>query len=151
MALTEGRSVGGRSESAWLADEAATVAFGARLAARLRPGMLVYLHGDLGAGKTTLARGILRALGHSGAVKSPTYTLLEPYELPSYLVYHFDFYRIVDPQELDFIGVDELLDSAAIKLVEWPERVAGQLPAADLVVRMRVAGEGRRIEMEFRA
>ncbi len=138
-------------ESAWLADEAETVAFGEQLAARLRPGMLVFLQGELGAGKTTLVRGILRALGHPGAVKSPTYTLLEPYDLPSCLVYHFDFYRIVDPQELEFIGLDELLDSAAIKLMEWPERAAGSLPAPDLVVRMRVAGEGRRIEMDFLA
>lgn len=137
------------SESAWLADEAATVAFGEQLARRLRPGMLVYLHGDLGAGKTTLVRGMLRTLGHRGAVKSPTYTLLEPYDLPSCLVYHFDFYRIVDPHELEFIGIDELVDSAAIKLVEWPERAEGQLPAPDVVVRMQVAGEGRRIEMDF--
>lgn len=136
-------------ESVFLPDEAATVACGERLAARLRPGMLVFLHGDLGAGKTTLVRGILRGLGHTGSVKSPTYTLLEPYELQSCLVYHFDFYRIVDPQELEFIGIDELVDSAAIKLVEWPERAAGELPAPDLIVRMQVAGEGRQIEMDF--
>lgn len=134
----------------YLADEAATLDFGHALAARLPPTALVYLHGDLGAGKTTLVRGILRGLGHQGVVKSPTYTLLEPYELPSCRVYHFDFYRIIDNQELDFIGIDELLDASALKLVEWPEMAADRLPAADVVVRMQVQGEGRRIETETR-
>ncbi len=134
--------------SDYLSDEAATVAYGEALARRLAPGALVFLHGDLGAGKTTLVRGILRGLGHEGSVKSPTYTLLEPYEFPSCLVYHFDFYRIADSQELDFIGIDELVDSPALKLVEWPERAADRLPAPDLVVRMHVEGEGRRIDIE---
>lgn len=136
-------------ESRYLADEAATLACGEALARRLRPGMLVFLRGDLGAGKTTLVRGLLRGLGHTGSVKSPTYTLLEPYDLPSYLVYHFDFYRIADRQELEFIGIDELLDSPAIKLVEWPERVEDRLPAADMEVRLNVEGEGRRLDIEF--
>lgn len=136
--------------SGFLADEAATLERGKALAAALRPGLLVFLRGDLGAGKTTLVRGILRGLGHGGSVKSPTYTLLEPYNLPSYMVYHFDFYRIGDSQELDFIGIDELLDSPAIKLVEWPERVEERLPAADVEVRLHVAGEGRRIDIDFR-
>jgi tRNA threonylcarbamoyladenosine biosynthesis protein TsaE len=136
--------------SAFLADTSATLAHGAGLAARLPQGALVFLHGDLGAGKTTLVRGILRGLGHTGSVKSPTYTLLEPYELPTCLVYHFDFYRIVDRQELDFIGLDELVESPALKLVEWPERAGDRLPAPDVVVRMHVEGEGRRIEIEIR-
>lgn len=136
-------------ESKYLADEAATLACGEALAERVRPGMLVFLRGDLGAGKTTLVRGLLRGLGHTGSVKSPTYTLLEPYELPSCLVYHFDFYRIADSQELEFIGIDELLDSPAIKLVEWPERVEDRLPAADMEVRLHVEGEGRRLDIEF--
>lgn len=134
-----------------LADEAATLACGEALAGRLRPGDLVFLHGELGAGKTTLVRGILRGLGHAGAVKSPTYTLLEPYDLPNYLVYHFDFYRIADSEELEFIGIDELMESHALKLVEWPERVADRLPAPDVVVRMRPYGEGRRLEIEMAA
>ena len=137
-------------DSAFLPDEAATVAFGERLAARLPPKALVYLRGDLGAGKTTLVRGILRGLGHTGSVKSPTYTLLEPYDLPSYMVYHFDFYRIIRSQELDFIGIDELLEQPALKLVEWPERAADRLPPADVTVRMHVEGEGRRVEIEIR-
>lgn len=138
-------------DSGHLADEAATLARGEALAAILEPGTLVFLRGDLGAGKTTLVRGILRGLGHGGSVKSPTYTLLEPYNLPSYLVYHFDFYRIADSQELDFIGIDELLDSPAIKLVEWPERVEDRLPAADVEVRLHVEGEGRHIDIDSRA
>lgn len=135
-------------ESSYLADEAATLAFGARLVRRLQPGSLVFLCGDLGAGKTTLVRGMLRGLGFEGPVKSPTYTLLEPYEFSNYMVYHFDFYRVASSQELDFIGIDELVDSSALKLVEWPERVAERLPPADLTVRMRAQGEGRRIEIE---
>lgn len=136
--------------SVFLPDEAATLACGEHLAAQLAVGALVFLEGDLGAGKTTLVRGILRGLGHTGVVKSPTYTLLEPYELSSYLVYHFDFYRIAESQELDFIGIDELMDSTALKLVEWPERAADRLPAPDLRVRIHVEGEGRRIDMETR-
>jgi tRNA threonylcarbamoyladenosine biosynthesis protein TsaE len=134
--------------SDYLPDEAATLAYGEALAAQLPRGALVFLYGDLGAGKTTLVRGILRGLGHSGSVKSPTYTILEPYDISSYLVYHFDFYRIMDSEELDFIGIDELVESSALKLVEWPERVLQRLPAPDVVVRLRVEGEGRRIEID---
>jgi len=137
-------------ETAFLRDEAATLRFGRRLAGRLPPGALVFLHGDLGAGKTTLVRGILRGLGHSGSVKSPTYTLLEPYDLARSVVYHFDFYRIADSVELDFIGIDELVESGAMKLVEWPERVADKLPPPDVEVRMQIEGEGRRVEVSVR-
>ncbi len=139
------------NEAIDLADEAATVAYGESLARRLPAGALVYLQGHLGAGKTTLVRGILRGLGHHGSVKSPTYTLLELYELPSCLVYHFDFYRIADSQELEFIGIDELMESEALKLVEWPERVRERLPPPDVVIRMCAVGEGRRVEVEFRS
>jgi tRNA threonylcarbamoyladenosine biosynthesis protein TsaE len=138
-------------ESAFLRDEAATLAFGERLAARLPASALVFLHGDLGAGKTTLVRGILRGLGHEGAVKSPTYTLLEPYDLPKSVVYHFDFYRIANSGELEFIGIDELMESAALKLVEWPERVDDKLPPPDMEVRMQIEGEGRRVEVSLRS
>ena len=132
----------------YLPDAEATEAFGRELAARLEPGDLVLLHGDLGAGKTTLVRGILAGLGHSGSVKSPTYTLLEPYQLTSRTVLHFDFYRIGDSRELEFIGIDELMDTDAIKLVEWPERAADRLPPPDLEITLRVEDEGRRIEVE---
>jgi tRNA threonylcarbamoyladenosine biosynthesis protein TsaE len=137
-------------ESVFLEDEAATLAFGKRLAGRLAPAALVFLRGDLGAGKTTLVRGILRGLGHAGSVKSPTYTLLEPYELPRSVVYHFDFYRIADSAELDYIGSDELMESIALKLVEWPERVEDKLPPPDVEVRMQIEGEGRRVEVSVR-
>ena len=130
-----------------LADEQATLAFGTELAQRLQPGSLVFLHGDLGAGKTTLVRGILRAFGHSGSVKSPTYTLLEPYETSFGSVLHFDFYRIGDPQELEFIGIDELMDSSAIKFVEWPERAVGQMPEPDVDIFLNVVGSGREVSV----
>lgn len=135
-------------QSVFLADEAATLAFGESLGPRLPRGALVFLRGDLGAGKTTLVRGILRGLGHRGSVKSPTYTLLEPYNFNSKVVYHFDFYRIADSQELDFIGIDELMESDALKLVEWPERVEERLPPPEVEVRMHVEGEGRRLEID---
>lgn len=137
--------------NAYLADEAATLEMGARLLPLLADSPLVFLHGQLGAGKTTLVRGILRALGHTGSVKSPTYTLLEPYDVDGRTVYHFDLYRIGDSEELDFIGIDELMDSDAIKLVEWPEQGAGRLPGADLIIRLSLEGEGRRIEVSAKS
>jgi tRNA threonylcarbamoyladenosine biosynthesis protein TsaE len=140
-------SGGLRTASRHLADAQATEAFGGRLADLLPPDAVVFLRGDLGAGKTTLVRGILRALGHTGAVKSPTYTLLEPYELPARRVYHFDFYRIGDSQELEFIGIDELMSSDALKLVEWPERVEDRLPKPDVEICLHQEGEGRRLEV----
>ena len=111
---------------------------------------LVFLEGDLGAGKTTLVRGYLRALGFEGAVKSPTYTLLESYEIGSLRVYHFDFYRIVDPRELGYIGIDDLMGEQAVKLVEWPAHAGDRLPRADMEVRLGVEGLGRRIAITDR-
>jgi len=134
-------------DSAYLADEAATIAYGRGLAAHVRAGDLIFLTGDLGAGKTTLVRGILRGLGHSGAVKSPTYTLLEPYELATLTVYHFDFYRISDSRELEYIGIDELMDSDAVKLVEWPERAGDRIPDADVWITLQIENGGRRISV----
>jgi tRNA threonylcarbamoyladenosine biosynthesis protein TsaE len=142
------------STSQYLEDEAATLRYGERLAARLREPALrrgiVFLHGQLGAGKTTLVRGILRAFGHAEAVKSPTYTLLEPYEEVDPRVYHFDFYRIGDSAELDFIGIDELLDDDAIKLIEWPELAGDRLPPPDVDVYLSLEGKGRRIDVTIR-
>jgi tRNA threonylcarbamoyladenosine biosynthesis protein TsaE len=140
-------AAGKGASTRYLADASATERAGAELAGLLKPGMLVFLHGDLGAGKTTLVRGILRQLGHTGSVKSPTYTLLEPYDLPALQVLHFDFYRVADSQELEFIGIDELMDSQAIKLVEWPERVQDRLPTADLEIYLNVEGAGRRLDV----
>jgi len=133
--------------SRYLPDEDATVALGAELLEVLAGAPVVFLYGQLGAGKTTLVRGILRALGHNGSVKSPTYTLLEPYDVAGRTIYHFDLYRIGGTEELDFIGIDELMDADAIKLVEWPERGAGRLPEPDVVIRLSLEGEGRRVEV----
>jgi tRNA threonylcarbamoyladenosine biosynthesis protein TsaE len=115
-----------------LADAAATETVGAALARALRGGMVVTLHGDLGAGKTTVVRGVLRALGFAGPVKSPTYTLVEHYPFSSLYFYHFDFYRFADPSEWETAGLAECFRDDAVCLVEWPERVAGLLPPADV-------------------
>jgi len=139
------------SHSVFLKDEAATLQYGNRLANRLQRDALVLLRGDLGAGKTTLVRGILRGLGHKGSVKSPTYTLLEPYELAQQTVYHFDFYRIADSNELEFIGIDELMDADAIKLVEWPEHAREKLPDPDVEILLEIDGAGRRLEIRARS
>lgn len=137
--------------SVFLEDEDATLGLGARLAGTGLTSELVFLHGDLGAGKTTLVRGFLRALGHEGAVKSPTYTLLETYALrplrsdasADLHVYHFDFYRIVDPRELGYMGIDELVSAPAVKLVEWPSHAGDRLPKPDIEVRLKVTGAHR--------
>lgn len=129
-----------------VADAAAMVALGERLAGVLAGG-IVCLEGALGAGKTTLARGILRGLGHTGTVRSPTYTLVEPYPVAQGMVYHLDLYRLAEPEELEWLGLRDMLDSGALLLVEWPERGAGVLPAADLVVRIRPSGAGRMVDL----
>ncbi|MDZ7853651.1 MAG: tRNA (adenosine(37)-N6)-threonylcarbamoyltransferase complex ATPase subunit type 1 TsaE [Halomonas sp.] len=134
-----------------LDDEDCQVAFGECLGRALEGHGRVYLTGELGAGKTTLARGILRACGHQGAVKSPTYTLVEPYELDGVLVHHFDLYRLGDPEELEFIGGRDLLAEDALCVIEWPERGEGWLPAPDLEVTLRLADSGREATLEARS
>jgi len=128
-----------------LADEDATVAFGARLASAIAGGAVLYLRGELGAGKTTLVRGLLRALGHAGAVKSPTYTLVEPYVIAGRAVYHFDLYRLADAEELEFLGVRDYLGAGALLLIEWPERGEGHLPPPDLELCLEDQGNTRRV------
>ena len=125
-----------------LADVHATEDLGARLAPCLGQG-IVYLRGDLGAGKTTLARGILRGLGYLDKVRSPTYSLVEPYNVAQGTVYHLDLYRLADPEELEWLGLRDLLSGPALLLVEWPQRGAGQLPAADLEIEIVPCGDGR--------
>lgn len=105
----------------------------------------IYLIGDLGAGKTTLARGVLRGYGHQGAVKSPTYTLVEPYEFSRYNIYHFDLYRLSDPEEVEFLGVSDYLDGSNLCLIEWPDRGGSLLPPADLTIDLAIEGRGRRL------
>ncbi len=122
---------------------AATEALGAQLAHVLTPGCILYLRGDLGAGKTTLVRGLLHGLGYPGIVKSPTYTLVEPYAIGKWRLFHWDLYRLADPEELEYLGLREQLDGEAVLLIEWPERGPGELPAADLEVTLDYVGEGR--------
>lgn len=131
-----------------LGDEQATVAAGYRLGRQLRTGGVVWLEGDLGAGKTTLSRGILGGCGHQGRVKSPTYTLVEPYELPDLSVFHFDLYRLHDPEELEFMGFRDYLQPAALLLIEWPERGEGWVPAPDLKLTLVAAGQGRKLYLQ---
>ncbi len=135
-----------------LPDESATVAMGAAIAAEAvdiakASGLIVFLRGDLGAGKTTLTRGWLRALGVTGAVKSPTYTLVEPYALDGLTVYHFDLYRLRDPEELEFMGVRDYFRAGSLSIIEWPERGAEFLPDPDIVIAIQPLNAGRRLEL----
>ena len=132
-----------------LVDEAATEALGAALQRHQPARGCVHLIGDLGAGKTTLVRGWLRAAGHAGAVRSPTYTLIEPYALGDERLFHLDLYRLSDPEELEFIGLRELLDDGLL-MVEWPDRGQGVLPSPGLQVQLAVTGHGRRARLDAR-
>ena len=136
--------------SRFLPDAAATDALGAALARTRPPNAVVHLHGDLGAGKSSLARALLRALGVTGAIRSPTYTLVERYPLQDGgEAWHLDLYRIGNPGELEFLGLDG--GEARLWLVEWPERGQGALPAPDLVVHLAMEGDGREAELEPRS
>lgn len=129
-----------------LPDEAATLRLGAALAAGVAPGRVLYLRGELGTGKTTLVRGLLGALGHAGRVKSPTYTLVEVYELSSLNLYHFDFYRFKDRREWLSSGFQDYFNPQSVCVVEWPERT-GDLPAPDLDISLEFLGEARRASL----
>ena len=136
-----------KSTTRFLPAEADTLALGAALAPCLKPGMVVYLIGELGAGKTTLARGVLRALGHTGRVKSPSYALVEPYTISRLYLYHFDFYRFTDPREWAEAGFREYFNPDSVCLVEWPENAAGRIPPADLTIEITTAGAGRQVQV----
>ncbi len=138
-----------RTFTTYLPDEAATIAFGSSLARCLAPGLLVYLHGDLGAGKTALTRALLHAGGYVGSVKSPTYALVEHYRLPSALqVVHFDLYRMGSPEEFLDAGLAEEFNGENICIVEWPEQGAGILPQPDWRIYLSVRDDGREVELQ---
>ena len=135
-------------ERQWpLPDEAATTALGSRVAAALDDGLVLYLHGPLGAGKTSFARALLIALGVGERVKSPTYSLIEGYMATQRPAWHLDLYRIAEPGELEWLGLDALSDPLAVVLVEWPERGAGALPAADMELHLNYAEHGRQASL----
>ena len=127
----------------FLPDEKATLGLGAALARGLTPGLTMYLRGELGAGKTTLVRGILRALGHQGPVRSPTYALVEVYELSRLHFHHFDFYRFHDPREWIDAGFRESFDGRNLTVIEWPEKAGDLLPPADVEIALEFAETGR--------
>lgn len=130
-----------------LPDEAATLQIAGRFYQALPGGALVFLRGNLGAGKTTLVRGCLRAAGHRGAVKSPTFTLVEEYLIGGRAVYHFDLYRVNDPEELEWMGMRDYLRPDALCFVEWPERGAGMLPPPDVEIVLDIEGSARQFTL----
>jgi len=130
-----------------LVGEAATLEFAAKFASLCKPPLIIYLQGDLGAGKTTFARGLITAMGHSGNVKSPTFTLVETYQLSHARLYHFDLYRLNDPHELEYIGLRELVgEDDIICLIEWPDKGGDEVPAADLVIQLQYQGDSRSLQ-----
>jgi len=133
--------------SLYIGSAADMEALGRRLAGASRPGLRIHLQGELGAGKTTLVRGFLRGLGYPGRVKSPTYTLVEPYLIDNKRIYHFDLYRLADPEELEAIGVRDYLDETSLCLIEWPERAAALLGEPDLLLAISIEGEGRQVQL----
>ncbi len=134
-----------------LKDESETLALGAKIAVTLQDGEIIYLSGELGAGKTTFVRGLLNSLGHSGNVKSPTYTLVEPYSINDKNIYHFDLYRINDPEELEAMGIRDYCDGESICLFEWPEQGKDVLPAADIILSFSHCDLGRELNIESKS
>ncbi len=132
----------------YLEGDEAMEAYGRRLAAITGGLGTIFLEGNLGAGKTTLSRGIIRGLGHMGAVKSPTFTLVEPYEIGTVRAFHFDLYRLVDPEELEFLGIRDYFEGDALCLIEWPQKGAGFLPKPDLTITISAALAGRSLLIE---
>ena len=136
----------GVNDAVLLDDEAATLAAGAQFSDCVVAGLVVFLHGDLGAGKTTFTRGFLRGLGFSGKVKSPTYTLVEPYILADFTTYHFDLYRFIDEEEWEAVGFREYFNPHSICLIEWPEKAGHLLPEPDIHVQLTHVQTKRKIQ-----
>jgi len=132
----------------YCADENALMRIAANLAKKIEEGAIIFLQGPLGAGKTTFVRGFLQSLGYKDAVKSPTYTLVESYALENKMIYHFDFYRIQDSAELDFIGLQDYFHPAAICLIEWPELGKGKLPTPDISCYIEPVSNGRQLTLK---
>jgi tRNA threonylcarbamoyladenosine biosynthesis protein TsaE len=127
-----------------LANEAATLHLGSQIAQSCpQQQFTIHLEGELGAGKTTLCRGLLQELGHKGNVKSPTYTLVEQYDLANRSVFHFDLYRLADPEELDYIGLDDYMNSHSLCLIEWPQQGGNYLPSPDIIIKLQYDNECR--------
>ncbi|MBW8182625.1 tRNA (adenosine(37)-N6)-threonylcarbamoyltransferase complex ATPase subunit type 1 TsaE [Shewanella nanhaiensis] len=135
------------SVKVYLDNEQDTVELGKRLAAIITPPLILNLSGELGAGKTTLSRGLIQAFGHQGAVKSPTYALVEPYELAGVDLFHFDLYRLSDPEELEFMGIRDYFTKNSICIVEWPDRGHGLMPEADISCHIKYLDAGREVEI----
>ena len=135
----------------YLADAAATESLGHSLAPAMEKGLVIWLSGDLGAGKTTLTRGLLRALGHTGSVKSPTYTLIEPYTISRITLYHFDFYRFTHPDEFLDAGLEEYFQGDGACLVEWADKALPYVPQPDVEIQLLVEGDGRRARIVSRS
>ena len=131
-----------------LQDEAETMELGAAIATLLPTGGVVRLHGDLGTGKTTMVRGLLRSLGFTGTVKSPTYTLVEPYHVDNRDIYHFDLYRLGDPEELEYMGIRDYIRQDALCMIEWPEKGSGFIPDGDINITLTYENQARRAEIK---
>ncbi len=129
-----------------LENEAETTEIGAKVASCLKGGEIIYLKGELGTGKTTLVRGALNELGHMGSVKSPTYTIVEPYSIDSHVIYHFDLYRLDDPEELESLGIRDYCDGQSICFFEWPEKGGNLLPNADIKLELTYLENTREVE-----
>ncbi len=131
----------------YLPDTEATVHFGGELRSLLPAQAVVFLHGDLGAGKTTLVRAYLRAAGYEGAVKSPTYTLVEEYLINKQKIFHFDLYRLAEPEELEWIGIRDYFDQPSLCFIEWAEKGQGFLPDPDIIIDLTPEGHGRMVKL----